>query len=314
MTMKAVRIHQYGDPEVLKYEDAPIPQIQAGQVLIKVHAAGVNPVDNKTRAGGGISGMLPANPFPLILGWDAAGIVAEVTPGSAFAIGDRVYGMVGFPNIGSAYAEYVVAHNDEIARVPENVDLATAASVPLVALTAWQAIFDTAHLQPGQRILIHGAAGGVGHMAVQLAKWKGAHVIGTASASNREYLEKLGVDEYIDYNTQRFEEIVNKVDVVLDTVSDDTLTRSIEVVKPGGFLVSITRPPDAELTIRQSIHGVQILVKTSGEQLAQIAELMANGHLQPTVDCVLPLTSVAEAHRLSETRHVRGKIVLRVVE
>ncbi|MFN8417659.1 MAG: NADP-dependent oxidoreductase [Anaerolineae bacterium] len=309
--MKAVRIHGYGDPDVLKYEDAPTPTLKPDQVLVRVRGVGINPVDVKTRAGKGLN--YSDKPFPLILGWDIAGEIAETTAGAPFAVGDAVYGMVEFPGVGSAYAEYVAANWTELAKAPQRIDLVTAAGVPLVGLTAWQALFEVGKLEAGARILIPAAAGGVGHIAVQLAKWKGATVIGTASARNHDYLREIGVDQVIDYTKQSFEEVVKDVDFVLNTTrEDDTLARSFKVLRRGGTLISIAGKPDEEQAKASDIHAESILVKPSGEQMAKIAELIDAGYVKPAVERVFPLAAMNEAHRLQESGHVRGKIVLRV--
>ena len=214
-TMKAIRIHNYGGPEVLQYEAAPRPKPGKGEVLIRVHAAGVNPIDWKVRAG--YMKDFIAHSFPIILGWDVSGVIEEVGPNvSRFKKGDEVYSLPDHTRNG-AYGEYIVVRESEVALKPNALHHVRAAAMPLATLTAWQALFDTAQLQPRQRVLIHGAAGGVGHFAVQLAKWKGAHVIGTASARNHEMLYELGADELIDYTVLKFESIVRDVDVVLDT-------------------------------------------------------------------------------------------------
>src|SRR3989454_11712008 len=207
-TMKAIRIHNYGGPEVLQYEDAPRPKPQAGEVLVRVHAAGVNPIDWKVREGH--MKDLWAHKFPLILGWDLSGVVKELGPGPAaagrFKVGDEVYSLPD-PTRNGAYADYIVVREPELALKPNSLHHIRAAAVPLAALTAWQSLFDTAQLQPGQRVLIHAGSGGVGHLAVQLAKWKGAYVFATASTKNQELLRELGVDEPIDYTQQRFEDM-----------------------------------------------------------------------------------------------------------
>ena len=243
-SMKAVRIHNYGGPEVLKFEDAPAPQPGPGEVLVRIHAAAVNPVDWKVRAG-----RLKERiqyPLPLIPGWDFSGVVEATGPGvTRLKKGDEVYARPDIARNG-AYAEYIVAKESEVAFKPKSVDHVQAAAIPLAALTAWQALFDTAGLKAGQKVLIHGAAGGVGSFAVQLAKRKGAHVIGTASGRNQSFLRELGVDEAIDYEKTGFEDVVHDVDVVLDTIGGDTQNRSWKVLKKGGILVSIISPPSAE--------------------------------------------------------------------
>src|SRR4030095_15687501 len=219
MDVKAIRIHNYGGPEVLKYEDAPRPEPKAGEVVVRVHGAGVNPIDWKVREGY-MKDFWP-HKFPLILGWDLSGVVEEVGPRvSRFKKGDEVYSLPD-PTRNGAYADYVVVRESELALKPNSLHHIRAAAVPLAALTAWQSLFDTAQLQPGQRVLIHAAAGGVGHLAVQLAKWKTAHVIATASTKNQELLRELGADETIDYTRQRFEDVARKIDIVLDPIGGD---------------------------------------------------------------------------------------------
>ena len=215
--MRAIRIHNYGGPEVLQYEGAPRPKPQADEVLIRVHAAGVNPVDWKVREGH-MKDFWP-HKFPLILGWDLSGVVEKLGRGvSRFKIGDEVYSLPD-PTRNGAYADYIVVRESELALKPNSLHHIRAAAVPLAALTAWQSLFDTAQLQPGQRVLIHAGSGGVGHFAVQLAKWKGAYVFATASTKNQDLLRKLGVDEPIDYTQQRFEDVARNIDIVLDTLA-----------------------------------------------------------------------------------------------
>ena len=308
--MKAVRVHAWGGPDVLRYEDAPRPEAGTGELLIAVRGAGVNPVDCKTRRGEGVAGGL-IDPFPVILGWDVSGVVEEVGPGvNGFSRGDAVFSLLRFPAIAAAYAEYVAAPVSDVAMKPATIDHLAAAGVPLVALTAWQALIETAGLTAGHRVLIHRAAGGVGHITVQLAKWRGAQVIGTASAANAAYVSDLGVDEVIDYQTTRFDEVVQGVDVVFDTVGGETRERSWGVLKPGGYLVSILGQPAAD---EASAHGVRasgIRVHPDAGQLTEIARLIDAGHLRVTANTVLPLDQAARAHELSEAGHTRGKIVL----
>jgi NADPH:quinone reductase-like Zn-dependent oxidoreductase len=306
--MHAVRLHRYGAAENLIYEEAQRPEPQTGDVLVRVRAAGVNPVDWKTRNGRGVADPPES---PIILGWDVAGVVEKVGGGvDQFATGDEVFGMVRFPEFGNAYADYVAAPASDLAKKPTNISFAEAAAAPLVTLTAWQALFDVAQLQPGQTLLVHAAAGGVGHVAVQLAKWRGARVIGTASAHNADFLRGIGVDHVIDYTHERFEDIVRAVDVVLDTQGDETQRRSFAVLKPGGMLVSIAETPDEALAQTYGVRTARIRVHPSGEQMAQIAQLLERGNLRVEVARTFPLAEAAEAHRLSETGHTRGKIVL----
>jgi NADPH:quinone reductase-like Zn-dependent oxidoreductase len=309
-TMKAIRIHNYGGPEVLHYEDAPRPEPQAGEVLVRVHAAGVNPIDWKVREGH-VKDFW-SHKFPLILGWDLSGVVEELGRGvSRFKIGDEVYS-VPDPNRDGAYAEYIVVRESELALKPKLLHHIPAATVPLAALTVWQSLFDTAQLQPGQRVLIHAGSGGVGHLAVQLAKWKGAYVFATASTKNKDLLRKLSVDEPIDYTQQRFEDVARNIDVVLDTIGGETQERSWSVLKKGGNLVSLVQPPSEEKAKELGVRAVFVGVQANGEQLAEIAKIIDSGKLAPVIDRILPLSEAGRAHELSQSGHVRGKIVLRV--
>ena len=313
--MKAMRIHRYGGPEVLQYEDAPRPQPQAGEVLVRVHAATVNPVDRRVREGH-MKHFWP-HKFPLILGWDLSGVVEELGPGPAaagrFKIGNEVYS-VPHPARNGAYADYIVVRESEIALKPKSLHHIRAATVPLTALTAWQALFDTGQLQPGQRVLIHGGSGGVGHFAVQLAKWKGAYVFATASTKNQELLRELGADEIIDYSTQRFEDVARNIDIVLDPIGGDTQERSWQVLKKGGFLLSVVQPPSTDKATAFGIRATFVASQPNGEELVKIAELIDAGHLTPIVNRVLPLSEARRAHELSETGNIHGKIVLRAKE
>jgi NADPH:quinone reductase-like Zn-dependent oxidoreductase len=311
-TMKAVRIHTYGGPEVLKYEDAPRPQPGEGEVLIRVHAATVNPIDWNVREGH-MKDFWP-HKFPLILGWDLSGVVQELGRGaSRFKIGDEVYS-VPDPTRNGAYADYIVVRESELALKPNSLPHIRAAAVPLAALTAWQSLLDSAQLQPGQRVLIHGGSGGVGHFAVQLAKWKGAYVIATASTKNQELLRELGADETIDYTRQRFEDVARKIDIVLDPIGGDTQERSWQVLKKGGILLSVVEPPSADKAKALGIQATFVASHPNGAELAKIAELIDSGDLKPIVNRILPLSEARRAHELSQTRHTHGKIVLRVKE
>ncbi len=311
--MKAIRIHNYGGPEVLKYEDAPRPEPQAGEVVVRVHAAGVNPIDWKVREGH-MKDFWP-HKFPLILGWDVSGTVEEVGPGPAaagrFKIGDEVYSLPD-PTRNGAYADYVVVRESELALKPKSLHHPRAATVPLAALTAWQSLFDTAQLQPGQRVLIHAGSGGVGHLAVQLAKWKDAYVFATASTKNQDLLRKLGVDEPIDYTQQRFEDIARKIDIVLDTLGDETQERSWSVLKKRGVLVSLVQPPSEEKAKKLGVRAAIIGAQPNGAQLAEIAKIIDSGKLAPIFDRILPLSEARRAHELIQSGHTRGKIALRV--
>lgn len=307
--MKAVTINEYGDKNVLNYTDVERPQPKADEVLVKVHIAAVNPVDWKIRNGlGAMFGLQP----PIILGCEIAGTV-EAVGGNVknFKQGDAVYGYIG--SHAGGYAEYAIAKRDEIALIPESLDFENAAAVPVGALTAWQAIFDLANLKSGQKILITGASGGVGSMAVQLAKAKGAYVTGTASGKNEEFVKDLGADEFVDYTKEKFEEIVKDVDVVFDTVGGDTLERAFQTLKKGGFLVTSVQPPSEEKANQYGIKAAMVEVQPNAKQLAEINQLIGSGKLKAHVETVLPLAEVKKAHELSESGHTRGKIVLQLL-
>ena len=309
--MQAVRIHEFGGLDNLRVEDAPTPEPGDGEVLVRIHAAGINPVDWKTCAGEGVASRLE-DPFPFIPGWDVSGVVQAPGAGvSDFKAGDAVCGMVRWPWGGGGYAEYVAAPAVDLVARPGSMDDAQAAGLPLAALTAWQALFDTADLQLGQSVLIHAAAGGVGHIAVQLAKWRGAHVTGTASARNEAFLRELGADLVIDYNAARFEDVARDVDVVLDGVGGDIQERSWAVLKPGGMLVSIRGRPNQEEASAHGVRAQHVSVHADAEQLRAIADLAAAGPLTVHVDATFPLEEVRKAHEMSRTGHTRGKLTLR---
>ncbi len=307
MLMKAVQFYRYGGPEVLRYEDVQRPAVGEGEVLIRVHAAAVNPLDWKKR-----SGLLPLGPeqtFPVILGFDVAGVVEAVGAGvTQFAVGDEVFSPPRF----GGYAEYVAVPAANVAHKPHTLDYVQAAAIPISAIAAWQALFKVAQLSAGQRVLIHAAAGGVGHYAVQLAKWRGAHVIGTVSGRNRDYLEKLGAQEVIDYTTTRFEDVVQGVDVVLDTKGGDIQARSWRVLKPGGILVGLVGPVQPPPEVKGIRHCDFHITLPAGADLAELARLADAGHLKPNVTAVLPLSEARQAHVMIEGGHTRGKIVLQV--
>jgi NADPH:quinone reductase-like Zn-dependent oxidoreductase len=309
-TMKAVRIHAYGGVDVLAYEDAPRPTAGDGEVLIRVHATSVNPFDCAVRAGY-MSAYLNYT-LPVILGTDVSGIIEEVGAGvTTFKPGDSVYARGGVTRDG-AYAQYAVAPASDVAAKPKSLDDVHAAAIPHATLTAWQALFGIADLTKGQTVLIHGAAGGVGHLAVQLAKWRGAKVIGTGSR-NLDFVRGLGVDEAIDYSTTPFENAVSNVDVVLDTVGGDTQQRSWQVLKPGGILVSIVQAPSEETAKAHGVRGAMVFSSPPiAEVLTEVAALVDSGKIKPEVSAVLPLQEIRKAHQMVEAGHTRGKIVLQV--
>ncbi len=309
--MKAVRIHEFGGLNVLKYEDAPMPKPGADEVLIKVFASGVNPIDSKIREG--LAKERFPTKFPLILGWDVSGEIEEVGSDIVnFRKGDEVYSRPD-PTKNGSYAEYVVVKADQVNQKPKSIDHDKAAAVPLAGLTAWQGLFDHGQLEKGQRVLIHGASGGVGTYAVQFAKWKGAYVVGTASAGNIDFLKDLGANEVIDYKKEKFEDIVKDVDLVFDLVGGATQKRSLKVIKDGGTLVTTVKPENQEEAKSRNIHVEGFMAKSYPGELQQIADLIDSGKVKPVIDKIFPLTEAAEAQKLSEEGHPRGKIVLQVL-
>lgn len=307
MNMKAIRIHQYGGPEVLAQVETQRPTPGRNELLIKVEAASVNPFDWKVRAGY-MKDFFPLT-FPATLGWDVSGTVEEVGPAvTRFKRGDEVYTRL---EAGGGYAEYALADETIVARKPSTSDHVQAAAVPTAGLTAWQALFEVAQLRAGQKVLIHAAAGGVGNFAVQFSKAKGAYVIGTASSRNQSLLRELGVDKVVEYNKARFEDVVRDVDVVLDTIGGDTQERSFTVLKKGGILVSIVQPPSEELAAKHQVRAVFYGAHPSSTDLAEIAKLIDSGKVKPVVETVLPLAEARQAHELSQSGHTRGKIVLK---
>ncbi|MET9855746.1 NADP-dependent oxidoreductase [Streptomyces sp. NPDC006450] len=306
--MRAIVVSQWGGPEVLTETDLDRPEPGLGEILVRVHAAGVNPVDWKTRASGA---LIAWGPVPAV-GWDVSGTVEAAGPGvTMFQPGDEVFGMPRFPNQAGAYAEYVTAPARHFARKPAAIDHVRAAALPLASLTAWQALTDTADLRAGQRVLVHAAAGGVGHFAVQIAKALGAYVIGTASASKHELVRSLGADEMIDYRTTAFEDVVSDVDVVIDGIGGDYGARSLKVLRPGGHLITLTGP-DQVPAEAEGFRTGWTLVEPDHAGLRAVAALVEEGKLRPVVDTVLPLAEAAKAHEIGEQGRTTGKIVLTV--
>ncbi|WP_410582457.1 NADP-dependent oxidoreductase [Amycolatopsis sp. lyj-108] len=313
--MRAISQNRLGGPEVLELVDVERPVPGPTQILVRVHAAGVNPVDWKTRETGGIG---PMGDPPFILGWDVSGVVEEVGAGaSLFSPGDEVFGMPSFPFQAGAYAEYVAAPSRHFARKPSTLDHVHAAAVPLAGLTVWQSLVDTANIQPGQRVLIHAAAGGVGHLAVQIAKARGAYVIGTASAAKHEFLRGLGADELVDYRTADFAEEVRDVDIVLDTIGLEYGPRSLKTLRRGGRLIQLTRTNDERMPELAEAAGVTAgftLAEPDRAGLLALAELVESGRLKPTIDTVFPLEEAAKAHELGAAGRTTGKVVLSVAD
>ena len=310
--MKAVRIHRYGGPEVLSYDEVPKPTAGQGELLVRVHAAGVNPIDWKIREGH--YKLAVRLRLPAVLGWDVSGVVEAVGAGvAAFKRGDQVFARPDIKH-GGAYAEYVVIRASDAARKPKSIDHVHAAAVPLAGLTAWQGLFDKAHVKEGQRVLVHAAAGGVGHFAVPLAKWKGAFVAATASGRNEALVRSLGADQFVDYTREAFEDVVAPVDAVLDTLGGDAGRRSWKVLKRGGTLVSLL---DLAVALKGALRlkrGRFLLIHPNAAQLGHIAGLIDAGRVKPLVENVFPLAEARRAHELSQSGHVRGKIVLQVIK
>ncbi|MGW3112278.1 NADP-dependent oxidoreductase [Streptomyces sp. NPDC001091] len=309
--MRAISQDEYGTPEVLKETELPRPEPGLSEILVSVRAAGLNPTDWKHRATGLFLGRLP-----LVLGWDVSGVVEAVGYGvTLFKPGDEVFGMLPYPYGVGSHAEYVTGPARAFAHKPDSIDHVQAGALPLAALTAYQALVDTAQVRPGQRVLVHAAAGGVGHLAVQIAKARGAYVIGTASEPKHEFLRSLGADEVIDYRAGDFRDAVRDVDVVLDPLSGDTRVRSLDVLRPGGVLVSLLPGTDPEEAAKAEARGVRVetlLVEADQEGMKAVAELAASGALRAHVEAVFPLEEAAKAHALGETERTTGKLVLTV--
>jgi len=309
--MRTVQQKSVGGPEVLDVVGAPVPEPDPTHIRVRVHAAGVNPTDWKMRT----TGYWYTPPFGQ--GWDVSGVVSAVAPGvTRFAVGDEVYGMPNFPHTPGAYADQVTGPARHFAPKPAGLDHVRAAALPLAALTAWQALVDTARVESGQRVLIHAAAGGVGHLAVQIARARGAHVIGTASAAKHDLLLGLGANEVVDYAAVDFAEAVEDVDVVLDGIGGDYLERSLRTLRPGGLYIGLANPFDTEGVARAAqeagagVRGVTLMVEPDHKGLEGVTALVDAGRLTPLVAATFPLEEVAKAHELGETNRTTGKIVL----
>jgi len=310
--MKAVFVHEFGGPEALKYEDAPRPEPKDDEILVRVIAAGVNPVDAYAR-----QGMLAKRGLdnrPAIIGYDIAGVVEKSGANAKkFKTGDAVYSYLSVMR-GGGYAEFAVAKESETALKPRNINFVEAAAVPLAATTAWQALVDTAKIDKGQTVLIHGGSGGVGSFAIPIAKARGAKVIATASTAHQDSLKQLGVDQAIDYTTTKFEDMVKDVDVVLNCVRADALGRSYGVVKKGGIIVSITDEPDQTECTKHGIRGSRLGANPDAKVLEELTKLIEARKMTPIVSQTFPLAGASKAHQQIETHHTLGKIVLKVAE
>lgn len=311
-TMRAIRQDTLGAPEVLKEVELPVPEPGPGQIRVRAHAAGVNPTDWKHRE----SGMFLGEP-PFVLGWDVSGVVDEVGFGTTlFRPGDEVFGMVPYPFGAGTHAEYVVGPTRAFAFKPSEVGHVTAGAAPLAALTAWQALVDTAGVGDGDRVLVHAAAGGVGHLAVQIAKARGAHVIGTASEPKHEFVRSLGADEMVDYRRTDVGEAAQGVDVVLDAVGGaDQIETSVRALRPGGTIVTLLPIEAPETAARAEAQGsrvVNMLVEHDHQGMRSIAALMARGALRTTIAETFPLAQAARAHEIGERGRTTGKLVLTI--
>jgi NADPH:quinone reductase-like Zn-dependent oxidoreductase len=329
MTMKAVRIHQYGGPEVLRYDDVPVPSLRPGEVLVRVHAVGLNPPDWNLRSGMYADlppSVMPPVSLPVIPGTDISGVVTAVAPDVPdLSVGDEVFGLLRFPGVdGSAYAEYVAARASDLALKPSAVDHVHAAGAPMAGLTAWQFLIDLGHdlpspFQPtphrpvplgeGTTVLVNGAAGGVGHFGVQLAKWKGARVLAVASGAHEAFLRGLGADEFIDYTKTAAEDVVRDVDLVLDTVGGAASARFLRTLKPGGALFPVL---PGSFGGQEAVTVSSTQVRSNGGQLAELAKLIQDGTVSVAVDSTFALADAGAAHERAARGHLQGKIVLTV--
>jgi len=308
--MKAVVAHEYGAPEVLKFEEVPRREPNEDEALVRVIASSVNPADPLTLSGKYAREF--GTHLPLVPGYDIAGVVertgANVTK---LKVGDAVY---GYPTFGGGWAEYITVKEWEVAAKPKSLNFVESAAVPMGALTSWQALVDVAKLQPGQIVLIHGGSGGVGSFAIQIAKARGARVIATASTANQDLLKQLGADVAVDYTKTKFEDVAKDVDAVLDPVGKETLARSYGVVKKGGIVMSLVARPDPAEIKKRGIRGAGISVHPDAEDLAEIAQLIDAGKIKPIVTQVLPLSEAIAAQQQAATHHTRGKVVLRIAD
>lgn len=314
--LKAVVIKEFGPADVLMPDEVDKPVPGDNQVLIKVKATGINPVDTKVRAGTHIS--CKNLKLPVIIGWDVSGVIEECGKEvSEFRIGDQVFGAIGFPGLGRTYAEFAVADTKQLAVKPRNVSFEEAAAIPIVGMTSWQVINDHLQIKKGQQVLIQAAAGGVGHISVQLAKLKGAQVYATASAGNEHFLKTIGADEFIDYKVKRFEDIATGIDAVQEAIGGDILYRSIRCLKRGGRIVCLPSstkndPKAIEIAREHEVELTWPMMYQSKDQLKSLAELMASGKLKVQVSKVFSLDEIVEAHRQVESHRTAGKVVVKI--
>lgn len=310
--MKAIIFNQFGNSGVLQQKELPIPNIQPDEILVRVHYAGVSPFDLHVRDGWYKDSI--QYDWPIILGWELSGTVIKVgDPASEFKAGNVIVAHKNVYRNGGAYAEYVAVKASEAALKPDNVSDEAAAAVSMNALTAWQALFDVANLTKNQKILIHAAAGGVGHLAVQLAKWAGAYVIGTASEKNKNYLLSIGLDEFIDYQKTDFSKSLKNIDVVLDTIGNETLINSFKLLKKNGLAVSIVDFENIKKSGEYQVRGENLIVTPNKKQLTEIMQLVSKGILTPHITTIFDMADAAKAQDLLASGHVRGKVLIKVI-
>lgn len=306
-------LRHFGGVENFAQEDVTQPEAGKGEVLVEIRAVGIDRIDLKSRQGEGMRSYLEKED-PMILGWDIAGVVRQKAEGTAFEQGDAVFGTVNFPGPGSAYTQFAVAPADQLARKPDNLSFEEAAAATQSPLTAWQALVTTGRVGRGQKVLIHGGAGGVGNFAVQIARHMGCYVIATASETDREFVTELGADRVIDYKTQRFENLVSDVDFVLDTIGGENFVRSLRVLGPGGMIVLLPSDRKEEAQRAAEEYRVKnyrhVLMHSSGEDMKQIAGMLERGEMKVHVDKVFPFEQIPQAHEALERGGVKGKIVV----
>jgi NADPH:quinone reductase-like Zn-dependent oxidoreductase len=311
--MKAIILKDFGGVENLVQSEIPIPVISSNEVLVNVRALSINPIDIKTRTGKGLANRLKEF-NPIILGWDISGVVTKTgRKVNTFKKGDEVFGMVNFPGHGKAYAEFVAAPAAHLTLKPQNISHEEAAAASLAALTAWQILNEKAHIEPGDKVLIHAAAGGVGHYAVQMARHLGAYVICTASGQNRDFLMSLGAKEHIDYEKERFEDLVTSLDFVLDAIGGDYIDRSLKVLRSGGTIISIpsgAAESVAEKASAKGLNGYRFMVQSNGENMKEIASLLKKGIVKSHISKIYHINEIQAAQLQIETGKTRGKVVV----
>ena len=311
--MKAIILKGFGGVENLVITNILFPNVSDNEVLVKVKAIGINPVDIKTRSGKALAGRLKEL-NPIILGWDISGIITQTGRSvTSLKKGDEVFGMVNFPGHGKAYAEYVAAPETHLALKPANISHKDAAAASLAALTAWQILKEKVKIKSGDKVLIHAAAGGVGHYAVQMSKYLGAYVVGTASGKNRDFVLSLGASKHIDYEKQRFEDVLNDLDFVLDAIGGDYIDRSLKVLKPGGTIISIPSGASENITEKakaKGMNGYQFTVQSNGKNMKEISDLLKKGIVKSYISKTFPFDEIQSAHLQIETRKTKGKVVV----